>query len=166
MMVAGTSECERQRLKAGKLSLDGEIARLAENRGVGSFGLESAEMQLGALAELSDADQVSLLKASMATYDRADDRNETMVQLYLKRDVGAMWPLHVELSTAAGADPKALEAYRQNVFESRNIRMRDRTMMHLSYGGVFIAVGAMHLPGEKGLVELLKDAGYTLTAVE
>jgi uncharacterized protein len=44
--------------------------------------------------------------------------------------------------------------------------MRDRMAMHLAYGGVFVAVAAIHLPGEKGLVELLKDAGFKLTAVE
>ncbi len=29
-----------------------------------------------------------------------------------------------------------------------------------------IAVGAGHLPGENGLIKLLKKAGYTLTPVE
>ena len=62
--------------------------------------------------------------------------------------------------------PAALDALRQSMLEERNIRMRDRTLMHLTYGGVFIAVGAMHLPGDTGLVELFKDAGYTMTAVE
>ncbi|MEO1398463.1 MAG: TraB/GumN family protein, partial [Pseudomonadota bacterium] len=27
----------------------------------------------------------------------------------------------------------------------------------------FIAVGALHLPGELGLVQLLKDRGYSVT---
>ena len=166
MVMAATSECERQRMKAGKLLQEGEIARQAENRGVGSFGLESAEVQLSAFAELSEAHQLSLLKASLAAYERLDDQNETLVQLYLKRDVGALWPMLAELAKINGADPEALEAVRQGVLDDRNIRMRDRTLMHLAYGGVFFAVGAMHLPGEKGLVELFKDAGYTLTPVE
>jgi uncharacterized protein len=164
LALATTSECEQQRIKTGKLTQGGEIARLAENRGVGSFGLESAEMQLGALAALADADQLALLKSRLAAYDQNDDRTETFVQLYLARDIGAMWPLEKELNKSAGAE--ALEAYRVSYFDERNIRMRDRTLMHLAYGGVFIAVGAMHLPGEKGLVALLKDAGYTVTAVE
>ena len=29
----------------------------------------------------------------------------------------------------------------------------------------FVAVGALHLPGEQGLVQLLRDAGYTVTAI-
>jgi hypothetical protein len=31
---------------------------------------------------------------------------------------------------------------------------------------VFIAVGAAHLPGERGMVRLLRDAGFKVTAVD
>jgi uncharacterized protein len=164
LVLASTSECEQQRLKAGKLTQDGEIARLAENRGAGSFGLESTEMQLGALAGLSEADQLALLKARLAAYDKNDDRTETLVQLYLARDIGAMWQLEKHINASVGAE--TLEAYRLSMLDDRSIRMRDRMLMHLTYGGVFMAVGAMHLPGEKGLVALLQDAGYKLTAIE
>jgi uncharacterized protein YbaP (TraB family) len=37
---------------------------------------------------------------------------------------------------------------------------------HLDKGGAYIAVGALHLPGKSGLIELLRAAGYTVTAVE
>jgi uncharacterized protein YbaP (TraB family) len=37
---------------------------------------------------------------------------------------------------------------------------------HLAEGGAFIAVGALHLPGRHGLVALLREAGYTVTAME
>ncbi len=166
MLLTTTSECERSRLKAGKLTLDGELAQQAETRGVGSFGLESTEMKLGALAALDDEAQLSLLKASLAGYDRLDDKTEAMIQLYLARDAGALWPLHEELARRHGADQKALSAYRESFLDDRNARMRDRTMMHLEKGGVFIAVGAMHLPGDRGLVELFKEAGFKLSAVE
>lgn len=36
----------------------------------------------------------------------------------------------------------------------------------LTQGGAFIAVGALHLPGKQGLVALLRQAGYAVTAVE
>ncbi len=166
MLMTTASDCEMQRLKHGKLTPDRELARQAENRGVGSFGLESTEMQLSAFAALENDAQVSLLKAQLAGYDKLDDKTEALIQLYLAHDVGALWPLHAELAARNGADAKALTAYRDNVFTARNIRMRDRTMLHLQTGGIFIAVGAMHLPGDSGLVELFKEAGYKLTAIE
>jgi uncharacterized protein YbaP (TraB family) len=36
----------------------------------------------------------------------------------------------------------------------------------LAEGSQFIAVGSLHLAGREGLVELLRQAGYTVTVVE
>ncbi|MEO0360536.1 MAG: TraB/GumN family protein, partial [Pseudomonadota bacterium] len=41
-----------------------------------------------------------------------------------------------------------------------------RAAEELAKGGVFIAVGALHLPTEDGLVELLRADGYEVTRVE
>ena len=44
--------------------------------------------------------------------------------------------------------------------------MRDKALGYLAEGGnAFIAVGGLHLPGKQGLVTLLREAGYTVTAV-
>ena len=48
----------------------------------------------------------------------------------------------------------------------RNLRMRDAALPLLADGGAFIAVGALHLPGAIGLVELLRGAGFTVTPGE
>ena len=97
---------------------------------------------------------------------RMNDLNETMVQLYLARDIGAMWPLQAAVAKKAGVDEKAYEAYRENVHVERTKRMRNRLAPHLDRGGVFVAVGAMHLPGPQGLVTMIKEMGFTITPVE
>ena len=43
--------------------------------------------------------------------------------------------------------------------------MVERSLEPLKAGGVFIAVGALHLPGETGFVNLLRKAGYQVTAI-
>lgn len=161
-----TTDCERSRIIAGKLSMGGEIARKAEDRGVGTMGLETVELQFQALAEVSDEDQLAMLKARLAMADRVNDLTETMIQLYLKRDLGAMWPLKVALAKKAGVDAKAFESYYENAIAARTKRMRDRAHMHLQRGGIFIAMDAQSLPGPAGMIALLQEFGYTLTAVE
>jgi uncharacterized protein YbaP (TraB family) len=37
---------------------------------------------------------------------------------------------------------------------------------HLDHGTVFAAVGALHLPGEDGLINLLRRQGLSLTALD
>jgi uncharacterized protein YbaP (TraB family) len=44
--------------------------------------------------------------------------------------------------------------------------MRDAALPLLAEGGLFVGVGAGHLSGPEGLVELLRQSGYTVTAVE
>ena len=48
---------------------------------------------------------------------------------------------------------------------ARNRTMAANAAPILQRGNAFIAVGALHLPGEKGLIELLRRDGYTVTAV-
>jgi uncharacterized protein YbaP (TraB family) len=43
--------------------------------------------------------------------------------------------------------------------------MAERAAPILAGGNVFMAVGALHLPGKDGLVELLRRQGFTVTAV-
>ena len=44
-------------------------------------------------------------------------------------------------------------------------RMVKRAEPLLAKGGTFLAVGAMHLPGQEGIVELLRARGYRVTPV-
>jgi hypothetical protein len=44
----------------------------------------------------------------------------------------------------------------------RNAVMAQRAIPWLEKGGVFMAVGALHLPGNEGVVALLQQAGFTV----
>jgi uncharacterized protein len=165
-VMLSTSDCERSRITAGKLPLDIEIAKRAEQRGMGSVDLETVESQFEMMASVPQEHQASLLKGQITLNGRINDLNETMIQLYLARDIGAMWPLQRAIAKKVGVDEKAYDSYRDNVHVERTKRMRNRLAPHLDRGGVFIAVGAMHLPGPMGLVAQIKEMGLTITPVE
>ncbi len=166
MAMTATSECEKSRQASGKRTLDAELAERAERHGIGTMGLETVESQFEAMAGVPEADQLALLKASLAGMDRINDMTETMVQIYLKRDLGLLLPLQMALAKKAGIDPKAFDSFQEHLLVVRNKRMRDRAVMHLQRGGLFIGVGALHLVGDTGMVALLEELGFTLTAVE
>jgi uncharacterized protein YbaP (TraB family) len=69
---------------------------------------------------------------------------------------------------AEGLSSISDEAYgdfEEIMLTARNKVMSARAAGILAEGSAFIAVGALHLPGEKGLVELFRKEGYTLTAL-
>jgi uncharacterized protein YbaP (TraB family) len=49
---------------------------------------------------------------------------------------------------------------------TRNKTMAAHAEPILAKGNAFIAVGALHLPGPEGLIELLRKNGYTVSMVE
>jgi uncharacterized protein len=165
-LMLALSDCERRRAGEGLLPLDARLAKQAAARGIAVTGLETLEQQFRAMADVPEADQVEVLKASLRTYDRIDDVVETTVQMYLGRQLGAVWPFQLALAEQSGVSPRAFDSAEKSLVFTRNLGMRDKALEPLAEGGVFIAVGALHLPGKQGLVTLLREAGYTLTAVE
>jgi uncharacterized protein len=165
-LMLALPDCERRRVEEGLLRLDARLAKDAADRGIAVVGLESLEQQFRVMADVPEVDQVQMLKASLRSYDRIDDVVETTVQLYLARQLGAVWPFQLALAERSGVAPAVFNSTEQGLVFARNLGMRDKALEPLAEGGVLIAVGALHLPGKQGLVSLFREAGYTLTPLE
>ena len=165
-LMLALSECERARAVAGKQALDLQIGGQARARGVPVVGLETIDDQLGAMAAIPEADQLTMLKATLKSYSRNGDLIETMLQRYLAREMSKMLPLQAEMIRAVGLDPAGFKGFQHALLTVRNPRMRDAALPILAKGRAFIAVGALHLIGEDGLVKLFRDAGYEIAPVE
>lgn len=164
-MLLATSDCERKQIASGKVVLDLRVAAEAKKAGIAVTGLETIEGQLRALASIPDDQQVAILKVELDTIDRADDMMETMVQMYVKRQIGAAMPFQLALAAESGASPDVFDGFKKALLIDRNAGMRDAALPLLEKGNAFVAVGALHLPGPTGLVTLLRESGYTVTPV-
>jgi uncharacterized protein YbaP (TraB family) len=60
---------------------------------------------------------------------------------------------------------EALREFNRYTLDERNATMLDRALPLIEGGNAFIAVGAAHLPGDQGLVELFRKSGYEVTPV-
>lgn len=165
-MVMAVSACERARLESGKKVLDMVVAERAAAKDIPVVGLETIEDQLAASASVPMDEQVALLKAALSMADRADDLRETILQLYLKRQLGAALPLQQLIAERSGARGQTFRGFKAKLVEERNRRMRTHMLPLIAGGGAFIAVGGLHLPGESGLVALLRNVGYEVVPVE
>ena len=165
-MLMAISDCERKRVEAGITVLDMKLAEEAKKDSIAIIGLETIEQQLGSLAEVPDDQQIQMLKSGLQFADRTEDMIETMVQLYLKRQMGAAVPFQMALAAKSGTPAAAYEGFQKSLLVDRNARMKDKVIPLIDKGGAFVAVGALHLPGKTGLVAGLRDAGYTITAAD
>jgi len=102
---------------------------------------------------------------TVALGDTLQDVIETMSQLYLAGDVGMIMPMMRAAAPQAEGDVDSYADFEQRIIIDRNHTMATRAAPILADGNVFMAVGALHLPGAEGVVELLRKEGFTVTAV-
>jgi hypothetical protein len=168
-MIAGLvalPACEMARKAEGVEFLDIKIATTARDRGKQLLGLESIGEQMQAMADLPIEFHIRGLVETIKLADLMPDIMATMTGLYLEGEIAQIMPLVL----AAGPEELEDDASGYAAFEERIVRMRNHVMAEraapiLDAGNAFIAVGALHLPGKEGLVALLQDAGFTVTAI-
>ncbi|MET3522690.1 TraB/GumN family protein [Mesorhizobium abyssinicae] len=158
--------CELARKAGGAPVLDVKLAEDAKASGKSVEGLETVADQLHAMASLPLAFHMKGLVDTLKLGDKVNDVNETMIVLYQSGETGMFWPLFRVVLPGDEDDPAGYAAFEETMITSRNKVMADHAGPFLTRGNAFMAVGAMHLPGPQGLVEDLRKAGYTVTAVD
>lgn len=142
--------------------LDKKLADLARNGGVRVQGLETISEQLSVFDDIEIDDQVSLLQSAMDTLDEKDQAYQQMLDAYLSGDLAEL----VNISDSQlPKDQRLAKMINTRLITERNQLMFNRMQDHLLAGNTFIAIGALHLAGEQGLLEKLRTAGYRLTRI-
>jgi uncharacterized protein len=159
--------CERQRRELGLISVDEKIGLAAQKPGKTTVGLEKLEDQIAVLRRIGGLNpSMALIQVARGQTEVADMR-ETMTQAYIGDRLGELAAL-ARLSEVLAGQPATIghDAFSRALLDDRNIVMRDRALPLFEKGGGFVAVGALHLPGERGLVAMLKASGYTVSVVK
>ncbi|WVT75442.1 TraB/GumN family protein [Sinorhizobium chiapasense] len=154
--------CEITRKAAGASFLDKKIAEDAVGRGKALKGLETLIEQLSAMDSLPTELHLRALIETLALGKTIDDVFATMTDLYLAGDTGMIMPMMKAVDTTSSEDFGYAD-FEQRIIVERNRTMATRAEPILMDGGAFMAVGALHLPGKEGLVELLRAQGFILT---
>lgn len=153
---------EYRRMAAGEPPMDQHLQEEAEARGLPVHQLETIGEQIAALSALPDDAAITLLRDAIAEYGDSEAQFEAMVADYVAGDLAG---LRAQTETAAGDHPAALAAFLDHLLYRRNKTMADRMETRLAEGNALIAVGALHLPGERGVLALLAERGYTVKRV-
>lgn len=125
------------------------------------IGLETMPELTETLSSLPYGDQITILKDTICNHDRIIRENKTLLDLYLSGDLAGM----VLFNEQPHYDETVFDRFMEAVLHKRNQRMFERMLPYLEEGGSFIAVGALHLPDDNGLLQMLDEAGYRVTPI-
>lgn len=135
----------------------------AKNNNEPVGGLETMEFQMGVLFGASLKRQVAQLDCFLNHTDYYASLTERMAKAYYAQDVKTLLDIMNEkFDAACDATPDEMD----RLVYRRNADWAKRMPAIMSEKPTLFVVGAGHLPGERGIIELLKAEGYTVEAVK
>ncbi|MEM7506571.1 MAG: TraB/GumN family protein [Pseudomonadota bacterium] len=170
MLVAilGFPACQFFAMQSGGVALDQKLASFGVEKGVPDHGLETYEQALGALESLPFEDFSSMVVEFGASREIEEDMRRTRLALYDAGEIMAISEHGIWWSESQGI-PRVREVsdkFLEVALNRRNRAWMEHLVPALEAGNAFVAVGALHLPGDAGLVELLRAEGWTVTRLD
>lgn len=131
--------------------------------------VESAAFQMGLLNSFSDELNLLHIESVLDNLDFYGEETDKLYNAWLSGDYDAILALMEEEDAGDYTEEQLalIEAYNKAMIDDRNVGMAEVALGYLAEGKtVFFAVGTGHMVGDKGLVQLLTDAGCTVERVE
>jgi uncharacterized protein YbaP (TraB family) len=164
-LLTGVPQCEERRQALNMPEVDQIIAETGVREGARVVGIETVEEQMAVLASMDTklSAQILLSSARLPAFD--DDMYATMLDLYALKQPARAYPVLDALDVLTADERKAQDDFANLLLGGRNETMTSRIAPLLADGGAFIAVGALHLVGDGGIIERLRRAGWSVAKV-
>jgi len=142
--------------EASTKSYEFEFFELAKELKKDVSGLETMEFQMSIFEKIPYSAQAEMLVEAIKAEDTGADSFQEMVVMYKNQDITAMINMMDEEAGSMGG-------YDDILLVERNKNWIPIITKMMTNKSVFFAVGAGHLAGKNGVINLLKKQGYTLT---
>lgn len=140
-------------------AMDVMLINRAYEKEIPVWDIESAEFQMDLLNSFDDELYLMQIETTLDSLDMYGASLELMYKLWLAGNRELFWQLVA--TETDGSD--VLSDYNERVVSERNASMAEKAKEYMQSGKtVFFAVGAAHMANDAGIVQLLKDAGYTV----
>ncbi len=148
----------------GEENIDLHFQQEAMKRSRPVVALETAEDQIEVLLNSGTLERQAELLACMVKHpELLKDQMDELQRAYYAQDVGALQALYEK---EVPNDPcPSTEEEKNALNKDRNEKWLAQLPAIMEESASFVAVGAMHLPGDDGLIKGLRDLGYTVQAV-
>ena len=145
------------------LSVESYLTRVAKSESKPILEFEGIEQQFELFEKAPWATQISFLEEALKAVESRSARRELnrIVQAWETADRGALERLLVEMRAQSSVGSRFTV---DTILLGRHPQMVSKIETMMTAGKPYVfAVGALHLVGPQGLVELLRARGYTLT---
>ena len=142
--------------------LDYKLLEIARENGAELKGLESVDEQLDIFDNLELEKQIKLLSDTVCHYEVVEDDFDLMKSMYLDRDVSGLYAYAQRYSQP---EDELYNELIKKLLIDRNYIMAERMQAELDNGRAFIAIGAMHLAGDEGVLAILAKNEYKISLV-
>ena len=143
---------------------DSYFQKEAAAKGKGIGGLETFDFQINTLYKSATMERQKQLLLCMAdNLEFTEEQTENVVKAFFTQDLdGIEKAMDAKLNNTCDGTPEEKET----LIYSRNDNWMKQMPEIMKQKGTFFAVGAGHLPGERGLLAQLKKAGYTVEGIK
>lgn len=151
MTMQAMIECTTQ-----PFSYEGFLLQKTQEYSLSVSGLETPEFQFSVMDKVPNKVYIEGLIDIIEQPDSVKNLIETMAYQYLEQDILSLYDLFLE---------SEMEIYQQEILNNRNKAWISDMPSFMNEGSVFFAVGAGHLAGENGVINLLRSRGYSVNPV-
>lgn len=138
-------------------SYEAIFMQLAKQDSMDVLGLETVEFQFGVFDNISMEDQIDMLLETITDSAKVKDQLNRLIGAYQQQDLGLMYEI--------GNESPQYKDFEDVLINDRNANWIKPMEAFMQQQPTFFAVGALHLGGDKGVIKLLQQAGYTVEPV-
>ena len=142
-------------------TLESNLLKLAKQRMLHIDSLESMDEVISSLEKLSNNDQLNILRDTICNHKSIIKETKILVDLYAQRDILGI----LNFNNKKYFDEDLYKRYMQLMLYDRNKKMLHKIINEFKDGGIFVAVGILHLISEQGLLEELSNQEYKLKVI-
>lgn len=138
---------------------DMELLKMANGLKMKTYSLEAIEREAEAFNAFPIKDQAAALIHSIDHFDKQKEEYLKLEAAYIQGDIDKVFEYSLH---PFEKNPTFIEEF----YFKRNMEWLPKIESMIAENISFISVGVTHMEGEKGLLNLLKQKGYTLTPIQ
>lgn len=147
-----------QKMITGKIRMvDMEIESKAQQDKIPITGLETVAYQISIFDKVPKEEMANFIMEAVRNPNEGEEDFQKMVEYYHKQDLESLAKLILESDELGSSAEELLDKRNHNWIPKMEELMKNKAC--------FFAVGAGHLGGPNGVIELLRKKGYEVTPV-